>query len=127
MEMAKIPALGDEFLSASHPLLAEQPLGGSVVVVIKSGVTMRKKEDSGNQRDDYIVEVELPNGDSLQYSFGRKNRDAIVAGYGDDDDNWRGKRVKLSKFPSNVGKSGFMLVAEPLDVVKATVVQVGKK
>jgi len=75
----------------------EDILNGDIITINNSGQLV-----SGEYGERYVFKVETRNGEKL-LTFNQTSINYLIDGYGDNTDNWVGKRAKVWIIKANVG------------------------
>lgn len=84
-------------------------------VVIMRGIGVREKAETGFDRDTAEIVVKLPNGKEKPLTINRTSQKNIAAVYGDESDDWKGKKARVSISNQNVrGTMRDIIYLEPV-------------
>ena len=95
-------------------LKADEAKKGEVITILDSGKEQlsKFKYEDGNTKTDYLFKVEYM-GEEKVLRMNANSRRAMVEAFGDDTENWIGKKAKLFIMPTPNGDKK-MIVLDPI-------------
>jgi hypothetical protein len=74
---------------------------GDIIILLDSGV-FRDKSETPFNRAVYQFQVKLPDGSVKTWTANKTSMDQLASAYGDDLEQWIGKKVKINIVKQNV-------------------------
>jgi len=85
-----------DYLRRSSKFLRPDDVKDGDIVEIVSEGTFRPAEESRFGREDFLIDVKLPDGSTKTWTMNKTTLRNLMEAYGDETKNWVGRKVKIN-------------------------------